>query len=96
MNVHVFLLVCLLIVSLMLLCALCWPHHVEFTRLYADPYYSGSPITCAEATGLRERSRRGRRKLRMDQSDINTGQTVRSRGRGFRTFVLLILEQLYK
>ena len=27
MNVHVFLLVCLLIVSLMLLCALCWPHH---------------------------------------------------------------------
>jgi hypothetical protein len=32
-----------------------------FTRLYEDPKQSGSPITCAEATGLRERSRRGRR-----------------------------------
>jgi len=26
-NMHVFLLVCLLIVSLALLCVLCWPHH---------------------------------------------------------------------
>ncbi len=40
--------------------------------------------------------RRGRRKLRTDQSDINKGHTLRSRGRGLRTFVLLYLEQLYK
>src|SRR2546429_390836 len=69
---------------------------MEFTRLYGDPKCSGEPIMCAEATGLRERSRRGRRKLRTDQSDINKGQTVRSRGRGLRIFVLLYLEQSYK
>ena len=69
---------------------------LEFTRLYGDPKYSGEPITCAEATGLRERSRRGRRKLRTDQSDINKGHTLRSRGRGLRTFVLLYLEQVHK
>jgi hypothetical protein len=56
------------------------PESVGFTRLYGDPNYSGEPITCAEATGLRERSRRGRRKLRTDQSDITTGQTVRIEG----------------
>ena len=31
--------------------------NLEFTCLYGDPKYSGEPITCAEATGLRERSR---------------------------------------
>jgi hypothetical protein len=40
--------------------------------------------------------RRGRRKLRTDQSDINTGHTVRSRGRSLRTFVLVYLEHLHK
>ena len=69
---------------------------LEFTRFYGDPNYSGEPITCAEATGLRERSRSGRRKRRTDQSDINTGHTVRSRGLGLITFVLLFLEYLYK
>ena len=33
--------------------------NLEFTRLYGDQKSSGEPITCAEATGLRERSRRG-------------------------------------
>ncbi len=70
--------------------------NLEFTRLYGDPKYSGEPITCAEATGLRQRSRRGRRKLRTDQSNINTGHTLRSRGRGLITFDLLYIEHLYK
>ena len=47
---------------------------VEFTAFCGDPKQSGSPITCAEATKLRERSRRGRRKLRADQSDIKNGR----------------------
>ena len=62
---------------------------LEFTRFSGNPKYEGEPITCAETTGLRERSRRGRRKLRTDQSDLNKGQTVRSRGRSLRTYVLL-------
>jgi hypothetical protein len=56
----------------------------------------GEPIKCAEASGRRERSRRGRRQLRTAQSDIKKGQTVRSRGPGLSTFDLLYLEQLYK
>jgi predicted DNA-binding transcriptional regulator YafY len=39
---------------------------------------------------------RERRKLRTDQTGINKGLTVRSRGRSLRTFVLLFLERLYK
>ena len=69
---------------------------MRFTRVCGDPKNAIYPITCAEASGLRERSRRERRKLRTDQTGINKVLTVRSRGRSLRTFVLLYLERLYK
>jgi transposase-like protein/IS1 family transposase len=43
MNLHVFLLVCLLLVSPVLLCALCWPHHVPLPSKAAAKIRSRLP-----------------------------------------------------
>ncbi len=65
---------------------------VECTRFGGDPQHSGSPISCAAANGLSERSRRGTRKLRTDQSESYEEQIVRERDRGDRTYILFNLE----
>jgi hypothetical protein len=50
------------------LTCLCGTPKLEFTRFSGDPNYSGEPITCTEATGLRERSRSGRQTKTEDGS----------------------------